>query len=295
MECMIRRYFFGFLILQLLSSCRENKQQQISDLVEEWSNKEILFPSKLQFTSLEKKSPSLLDREWDYAIVSYTDSMGCISCKLKLDKWKEFINQKDSIFKKKVEVLLFLHPSEIKETLLLLKGSRFDYPVCIDHNDAFNKLNNLPTDIAFHTFLIDKQNKVLAIGNPIQNHKIEELYLKIIRNDDVEDYENKQDVKTIVNIDKNIFFIGSFDWHKEQRASFILKNNGNNPLVIEDVSTSCGCTSVDYSKQPVRSGDSISLTVVYKAEHPEHFDKTINVYCNTSDSPIRFRITGDAK
>lgn len=38
----------------------------------------------------------------------------------------------------------------------------------------------------FHTFLLDKDNKVLAIGNPIHNPKVKELYLKIIQGEKVE-------------------------------------------------------------------------------------------------------------
>ncbi|WP_373726842.1 DUF1573 domain-containing protein, partial [Bacteroides heparinolyticus] len=35
--------------------------------------------------------------------------------------------------------------------------------------------------------------------------------------------------------------------------------------------------------------------VSYKAEHPEHFNKTITVYCNAEISPLVLQINGDAK
>ena len=35
--------------------------------------------------------------------------------------------------------------------------------------------------------------------------------------------------------------------------------------------------------------------VSYKADHPEHFNKTITVYCNAESSPILLRIAGDAE
>ena len=89
--------------------------------------------------------------------------------------------------------------------------------------------------------------------------------------------------------------LGRFDWQEEQKATFILKNVGDKPLVIQDVATSCGCTTVAYSKEPALPGKEIDLEVVYKAEHPEHFDKTITVYCNTENSPLVLKISGDAK
>lgn len=284
---------FLFFVLLLFSACRENKNQIATQLVKEWSGKEILFPVTLQFSSLGENVSSLLEKKWDYAIVSYTDSIGCTSCKLKLDKWKEFISLKDSIFEKRVEVLFFLHPSEHKEAVFLLKDYRFDYPVCIDDNDTFNKINNFPSNIAFQTFLIDNENKVLAIGNPIHNPKVKELYMNIIQGKTTTKEENT--ILTKIQVKETTLSLGRFNWQEEQKAQFMIYNVGKRPLVINDVTTSCGCTSVDYPKQPVRPGDSISLQVNYKADHPEHFDKTITVYCNTDPSLIQLKITGDAE
>ena len=50
-----------------------------------------------------------------------------------------------------------------------------------------------------------------------------------------------------------------------------------------------------YKKVYLKPGKEIDLEVVYKAEHPEHFDKTITVYCNAETSPLVLKISGDAK
>lgn len=52
----------------------------------------------------------------------------------------------------------------------------FDYPVCFDEMDEFNHLNLFPRDMMFQTFLLDKEDKVVAIGNPVQNPKIKVTY-----------------------------------------------------------------------------------------------------------------------
>lgn len=52
---------------------------------------------------------------------------------------------------------------------------------------------------------------------------------------------------------------------------------------------------MEYSREPVQSGKTIDITVVYKAEYPEHFNKTITVYCNSPVSPLQLKIKGDAK
>ena len=142
---------------------------------------------------------------------------------------------------------------------------------------------------------VDENNKVLAIGSPIHNPKIRELYLNIIQGAKVTVDGKENAVQTEVSLDKTTMHFGRFDWKEEQNDTFILKNVGNHLLIIQDVTTSCGCTQVTYSKEPVLPGDSVSLHVTYKADHPEHFDKTITVYCNAKPSPVILRITGDAE
>ena len=165
----------------------------------------------------------------------------------------------------------------------------------MDENDSFNKLNHFPSDMTFQTFLLNWNNKVLAIGNPIHNPKIRELYIRIIRGESIEIENESKDIKTEVATDKVAISLGAFDWRKEQKAIFTLKNIGDKLLIIQDVSTSCGCTSVNYPKEPIQPHGEIGLEVVYKADHPEHFSKTITVYCNAESSPVKLSISGNAE
>ena len=75
----------------------------------------------------------------------------------------------------------------------------------------------------------------------------------------------------------------------------MLTNTGNNLLVIQDIITSCGCTKVEYSKEPVRPGGTLKVKVIYEAEQAEHFNKTAMVFCNSKSSPIRLVVKGSAK
>lgn len=287
------RNFIIILILNFLFSCGNQKEENISALLQAWSGKEILFPANLTFTVQDKDTIdfSMLGK---YKILTYVDSIGCISCKLQLGKWKTFMKEVDSLGMSSVRFLFFFSPEKRRDFSRTLKLERFTYPVCIDEENRLNELNHFPvSDMNFHTFLLDHNNKVLAIGNPIHNLKVKELYMNIIQGKTTTKEENA--ILTKVQVKENTLSLGRFNWQEEQKAQFMIYNVGKQPLVINDVTTSCGCTSVDYSKQPVRPGDSISLQVAYKADHPEHFDKTITVYCNTNPSLIHLKITGDAE
>ena len=281
-----------FILVALsLFSCKETTKENISHLVKEWNNKEIVYPNTMRFTILDVDTNFSSSSE--YRVVTYVDSAGCTNCKLRLEQWKKFINQLDTIGN--VPVLFFLHPKNRKELNYILKRDHFTYPICIDENDSLNKLNHFPSDMMFQTFLLDKDNKVVAIGNPVHNPKVKELYLKIIQGEKVEQDKGTEVINTKVTIDKTSISLGRFNWQKEQKVTFTLKNTGNKPLVVQDVNTSCGCTSVSYSKEPVQPSGELKLEVTYKAEHPEHFNKTLTVYCNTESSPLILKIMGDAE
>ena len=88
---------------------------------------------------------------------------------------------------------------------------------------------------------------------------------------------------------------GSFPKEEKQEQSFVLTNTGKGLLVIQDIVTSCGCTKVEYSKEPVRPNGTLEVKVIYEAEKAEHFNKTVTVYCNSKNSPVRLLVKGNAK
>lgn len=284
----MRRLLF-FVVVFCLFSCQETEKERVSRLVREWEGKGIVYPHNAHFSILGRDTNYLPKSE--YTIVAYVDSIGCTSCKLQLPQWKRLIAQLDSI--ENTTVLFFLHPKDKKEMAYILERDNFTHPVCIDEKDAFNKLNKFPIDMTFQTFLLDKDNNVIAIGNPVHNPNVKELYLKLILGDKAP--KKKEKIQTTVASDKTIADMGKFGWKEERSENFILTNTGNNPLVIIDAITSCGCTSVAYNKEPVRSGNSVELKVRYKADHPEHFNKTITVYCNAASSPLKLEIKGSAE
>ncbi|MDR2145537.1 MAG: hypothetical protein LBE91_03635 [Tannerella sp.] len=113
----------------------------------------------------------------------YTDSLGCTGCRTKLEVWKKLIQEADTIFEHKPDFLFFFQPKYrgLKELKILLRNYHFDYPVFVDTENEIMRLNNFPKEPEYQCFLLDKDNKVVMIGNPVLNPGIWELYKKIIR------------------------------------------------------------------------------------------------------------------
>lgn len=284
-----------FFIAILLFSCKEAEKDRIIRLVNEWEGKTIYYPDKMTLISYETDSViTTCNRvKSHYTILNYVDSMGCISCNLQLSKWKELVGKIDSISSGEVTCLFVFHPKHKIYLIKLLQQVHFNCFVYIDEADTLNRINKFLKNGNFQTFLLDKDNRVVAIGNPVHNPRVKDLYLKIITGENP--LTSKKKLQTDLTLDKSIFDMGSFNWEQEQLAEFMLTNSGNELLVIDGVSTSCGCTTVEYSKEPVQTGKNLILKVRYKAEYPEHFNKTISVYCNTKDAPLQLKISGNAK
>ena len=280
--------FYFLFVLFVFSSCQHQNDRKILELLKKWEGREILFPDLDVIDSVVK------DVNWDYKIVTYIDSAECFSCKLNLRDWMGMKQQVDYV-DKKVAFLFFLQTRRTEDLDYKMKWDAFNLPIVFDVQNLFCQLNHFPEDEKLRTFLLDKDNKVLAIGNPIHNPKVKELYLKIIQGEKIGSINESNVLNTMVDIDKTAASLGDFAWQEERKATFILKNMGNKPLFISDVTTSCGCTSVDYSKEPVNPSESLRLHVTYKADHPGYFSKMITVYCNADASPIRLKISGNAK
>ena len=57
---------------------------------------------------------------------------------------------------------------------------KFIYPIFYDIKNTFNDMNKFNDDPMFQTFLLDQNNKILLIGNPIYNAEIKTLYQNIL-------------------------------------------------------------------------------------------------------------------
>ena len=74
---------------------------------------------------------------------------------------------------------------------------------------------------------------------------------------------------------------------------FKIKNEGETPLVITKVVASCGCTTPNWTKEPIASGSTGEIKVTYDpTNRPGQFTKTISVYSNGKTGSYVLSIKG---
>ena len=275
------------LLTIFLSACQDKQKEIITLLVKEWQGKQILFPENMVFTRFASDTTNFVIPTSDYKVLVFVDSIGCTSCKLQLSRWKEFIRYTDSISQKNIPFLFFFQFYYQWEIHSLLIRENFDKPICLDRSDSLNQLNHFPKDIRFQVFLLDKNNKVVVIGNPVHNPNVKELYL--------EEISRKQPVapiQTTVKVEKESLLLETIPLGKSKDTLFTLVNTGDQPLVIIDVTTTCGCAQTLFDKHPVQPGESLHIKVGVTPENKGLFDETITVKCNTNQL-IKLNIRGN--
>ena len=276
---------FVFAVLTLVCCREKNKTSDTKRILREWTSKTIKLPKLEPVIPFGEKPDSLkyYSGNREYKILLYIDSTGCTRCKLNIRVWKTCLKQLGA----KVDFLFYFHSRKIDDLLFILRDERVNYPVHLDTANMLNKINKLPANPLFHCFLLDRNNKVLAIGNPANNPKIWELYKEIINGKPAE----KQPVTT-VETDRIEIEIKDLQVGKTSEAVFRLTNTGSNPLAIIMVETSCGCTVPEWDKQPVAVGKTTEIKVKITPEKQEFFHKTFTVHCNTEKGRLVLYIKG---
>ncbi|HOO68841.1 MAG TPA: DUF1573 domain-containing protein [Bacteroidales bacterium] len=97
-----------------------------------------------------------------------------------------------------------------------------------------------------------------------------------------------------VVFDKTVHDFGDFRIDDGPKShTFIMTNNGNKPVVIQTVISSCGCTVPEWTKEPILPGQKGSVTVTFSNDQgPYPFDKMLSVYVTGSSKPYVLRVRG---
>ncbi len=110
-----------------------------------------------------------------------------------------------------------------------------------------------------------------------------------------QDYEYKSFMAspTTISFKEDTLQLGTILYNNEKLAVFYFTNTGAVPLLINNVRSSCDCTSVKWEKRPVNPGETGEIKVVFKPNSLGMFLKTIKVYCNTSEQIINLKLRGN--
>lgn len=74
---------------------------------------------------------------------------------------------------------------------------------------------------------------------------------------------------------------------------FQIKNSGKSPIAIQNVTTSCGCTATQWSKEPILPGKTGNVSVTFNPQgRPGKFIKSVSVHCTGMKRGYNLTIRG---
>jgi hypothetical protein len=98
-----------------------------------------------------------------------------------------------------------------------------------------------------------------------------------------------------ISFDREFFDFGTIkEADGPATHQFNFTNTGSQPLLVTNVSTSCGCTISNWTKSPVMPGASGIVSATFDPRNrPGKFEKTITVLSNADRPSVSLKITGE--
>ena len=287
---MIMRYTLLYIItLFLLLSCsgKTEQEERYAEIVSQWQGREIKLPAVM--TDFLTGDTINLD-DADFTILTYVDSAGCTGCKMKLPLWREFMNSLDTLHgDATVNSVIVVNTKDEEELTHLIKYNAYSFPIVYDKNDSLNHLNVFYNKSRFRTFLLNRINRVIAIGNPTQNSAVADLYRTII--------SGKRTISNfgtqLIETDFPDHFIGTIRSGEERSVDFLLNNRSCDSVFIRDVITSCNCTRVEIKDSIMLPESNMPIKVFFKEDSAiGEFSRTIHIFYENFDNPTILEISG---
>ena len=105
--------------------------------------------------------------------------------------------------------------------------------------------------------------------------------------------ENKNQAD--ITFDKEVHDFGVIPQGTPASFTFTFKNSGKEALIVTNAQASCGCTTPDWTKEPIKKGGKGFVKATYNAASIGPFTKQITVMSNGKKSTVILTIKGEVK
>jgi hypothetical protein len=103
----------------------------------------------------------------------------------------------------------------------------------------------------------------------------------------------QQKATEVIKVSADKYDFGKIKQGVPVTTSFTITNTSDKPVVIENAWAGCGCTTPEYSKEPIAPGGTSQLKVGYNAAAMGRFDKDVNVKLAGITEAMVVKITGE--
>ena len=90
--------------------------------------------------------------------------------------------------------------------------------------------------------------------------------------------------KKLFRLKETSYSFGKIPQGRPVMHVFTIQNIGTEPLLLENVQASCGCTTPEWSREPIAPGATATIKVGYNAYAEGHFNKTVTILYNNGQT-----------
>lgn len=97
----------------------------------------------------------------------------------------------------------------------------------------------------------------------------------------------------VIKFESDSHDYGTLYQEADGNCYFKFKNEGDEPLILSNVRSSCGCTVPEWPKDPIFPGKSSSIKVTYDTKRLGTISKQVYVTSNATEPSIVLSIKGN--
>lgn len=268
-------------------------KSQIEADINYWIGRQIDMPTSVGMFTTDGFSNNAYFPDDRFKIIRYIGSDGCSACRLRLIRYGQIVKELSDSAKSSVGFVCIINPKEVEEIQQILhRDNLARLTMWIDSTDTINKINGFPVIESLQTFLIDRDNRVLAIGDPAINPKVMQLYTRILTNDTINIAHMPQ---TRIYAEYDNVSLGAVSTGDVIRQTIHISNIGDHDFVLDKILTSCDCTTAYLSTQTIPVGGDALLTITFQENNAiGDFYREIYIFGNIAEE-LTIEINGNVK
>lgn len=179
-------YYIGlFIMLSVFCSCNNSSKIEGNiegmelDTIKMELDSMICFYNDFDYKCVDYKNA-------EFKMVYYIDLPECSSCMLmkKSEEWERLLDIVKPYQNRLVPFFILRpHAFDVDAFRFAVKVSATTVPIYVDTANVFIRNNSKLSAIPMlHTFVVDEQNRVVLIGDPLRNLEIQQLLVNLLKN-----------------------------------------------------------------------------------------------------------------
>ncbi len=108
--------------------------------------------------------------------------------------------------------------------------------------------------------------------------------------------QNSQVADTQIEWTKKNWNFGNITEGEIVTHTYYFKNSGNQNLIIKNIDSGCGCTTVSYDKEPLRPGEEGKIEIAFNSagRYGKQY-KEISIFANIPEKQVTLSFTANVK